>query len=245
MILKMRCDTVDGAAKKRKNEMILRIMLSVIVVCLLAGGGYWYWTTTPQYSMKELSQSVKTHDPASFHQYVDVPSVANHAVDDLLSDQVRESGGSGLLERFLGNAIIGVFKPEIVQLLSNSINNYVAKPAAVSAPAPPPQEAGNGEELSLTQQLKQTLGRVIKRVGQALKPPSLKDVLSELGITKENYRGLTGFETKDELCHVGLRFQPPDKAEIVVELELQKVESHWQVKRISNLDNLAKSLAGI
>ena len=194
--------------------------------------------------MREVAQAVRQHDPASFHQYVDVPSVANHAVEDLLSDPVRDAGGSGLLERFLGNAIIGIFKPEIVQHLTNSINKYVEKPAPQQAPTvqTPPQEQ---ESLSLKQELKQTVGRLLRRIGEALKPPSLKDVLNELGITKENYRGLTDFETKDNLCHVGLKFQPPDKAEVIVQLELQKVENHWQVKRISNLDNLAKSLPGI
>lgn len=194
--------------------------------------------------MREIAQAVRQHDPASFHQYVDVPSVANHAVDDLLSDPVRDAGGSGLLERFLGNAIIGIFKPEIVQHLTNSINKYVEKPAPQQAPTEqtPPQDQ---ESLSLKQELKQTVGRLLRRIGEALKPPSLKDVLSELGITKENYRGLTDFETKDNLCHVGLKFQLPDKAEVIVQLELQKVENHWQVKRVSNLDNLAKSLSGI
>ena len=230
----------------------VRIVIILLLTCLLGGGGYWYWTTTPQFSMKELSDSVRAHDPATFHQYVDVPSVATNAVDDLLSDSVREAGGSGLLERFLGNAIIGIFKPEIVQHLCNSINSYVEKPAVPQTSTDTASTAGAtssaGEEAdppSLKQQLKQKLGHFLKRIGEALKPPSLKDVLTDLGITKQNYRGLTSFETKDQLCHVGLKFQPPEKAEIIVELELQKVENHWQVKRVSNLANLAKSLSGI
>lgn len=224
--------------------MAIRLFLIVVLLLALAAGGYWYWTTTPQYSMQKLSESVKKHDSATFHEYFDVPSVSSNAVDDLLADRLHDAGGPGLLERFLGNAIIGIFKPELVQHLSNSINNYVAKPVT-PAPAPeqiesPPAEA----ELSLKQEVGRLFKRIGKRITEALKPPPLKEVLKDLGITKENYRGLTPFETNGDICHVGLRFQPPDKPELVVQVELHKIENHWRVEKFSNLDELAKTTSG-
>lgn len=222
--------------------MLTRLLLVLALILALAGGGYWFWTQTPQYSMRELAVAVKSHDSNAFHAYVDVDSVANNAVEDLMSDSVREAGGADLLRRFLGAAIIGIFKPDITQMLKNSIESYVT-PQPPKAPSLQ-VETQSQEPKSLKQELKATFGRFLHKIGEAIKPPSLKEVLQQIGISKENYRGLTSFETSDNICHVGLKFQRPDQFELIVQLELQKVENHWQVKRISNLPELAKSLSG-
>ena len=247
-----------------------RILLIFLIVCALAGGGFWYWTTTPQYSMQKLAQSVREHDVTNFHLYFNPEGVASKAVDDLLADRIRDDGGSGLLERFLGIAVLGIFKPELVSMLSRNIDSYVAKvpesstnaqnesepgQAPVDMPSRddqnPPQSPFQSPNQALPAEseptIRQHIGRFFNHVKstlkKALKPPSLKEVLVELGITKENYRGLTPFEVNADVCHVGLKFQPPGKEELVVELELQKTENHWRVERFSNLASLSKTLS--
>lgn len=72
--------------------------------------------------------------------------------------------------------------------------------------------------------------------------PSLKESLKELGLCKENFRGLTEFRTEGSICHVGMRFQERGKKEVVVEIEMEKVEDHWQVISFSNLPELARAV---
>jgi hypothetical protein len=64
-----------------------------------------------------------------------------------------------------------------------------------------------------------------------------------MGFSKENYRGHTDFQVDGKICHVGLIFQAPDKtAPTTVMLELENVDEHWRVVRISNMDELARNL---
>lgn len=83
------------------------------------------------------------------------------------------------------------------------------------------------------------------KLGEIVKFPSLKEVLHDMGLTKENYRGLTPFQTEGNISHVSLRFQPADREELLVELELQESDNHWRVVRFSNLATLSKTASGI
>lgn len=83
------------------------------------------------------------------------------------------------------------------------------------------------------------------KLGEIVKFPSLKEVLHDMGLTKENYRGLTPFQTEGNISHVSLRFQPADREELQVELELQESDNHWRVVRFSNLATLSKTASGI
>ncbi|MBX9725389.1 MAG: hypothetical protein K2X81_28590 [Candidatus Obscuribacterales bacterium] len=225
-----------------------KIIIAVLLVCGLAAGGYWYWTTTPQYSLKQLTDAVHQHNLSSFQTYCDIDSVSANAVDDLSSEAVSQAGGTTTLRRFIGLTIIGFLKPEAKTAIANSICNYVSKPAA-----DPNASAASQAQVEEDQAVQQTtpprregffaraVEGIVNKVVEAIKPPSLREVLHDMGVTKENFRGLTNFEVKDSICHVGLKFQPPDKAEMIIELELEKTGDHWHVIRLSNLANLAGS----
>lgn len=222
-----------------------RFLIAFVIICVLGAAGYWYWTTTPQYSMIKLSEAVRKHDGLAFRSYFDVDNVSSHAVDDLLSEGVREVGGAGLLQRIVGMTIARLFKPELASSLSKKIIDYVEK-----------KPESNTEESSHSQheearstveaQSQNGFGRAVQgfvsKLVEAIKPPSLKEVLQEIGLTKQNYRGLTDFQVSGSLCHVGLKFQPPGKNEIIVQLELENVDNHWKVVRFSNLDSIARSI---
>ncbi len=224
-----------------------KLILALLLICSLVGAGFWYWTSTPQYSLKKLSDAVHQQDLPSFQNYFDINAVSNHAVEDLSSAELRDLGGTSSLRRFIGLTILGLLKPEAANALSNSIANYVQKkpddpnsiPTDVSATERLPDPEPPRHEGFFARAVK----GIVNKVVEAVRPPSLREVLHEAGITKENYRGLSNFEVKDSICHVSLRFQPPDKPEILVELELEKLEDHWHVIRLSNLANLAHSVS--
>lgn len=235
-----------------------KFFLAALVILLLAGGGFWYWTSTPQYSMLRLAEAVKNHDGPNFRRYFDIDSVSRHAVDDLMANSVQKIGGAGLLQRLVGITLGGLFKPELAQILGRNINDYVEKVPEKKAESNADAAsikvesggASEGSEQSLTVTaprggIRKAIGGFFKQVVDAIRPPSMREVLQELGLKKENYRGLTPFETQGDICHVGLRFQPPGKEEIQVQLELENTKDHWRVTRFSNLDAIARSVSGI
>lgn len=225
-----------------------KIIIAVLLVCGLAAGGYWFWTTTPQYSLKQLTDAVHQHNLSTFQTYCDVDSVSSNAVDDLSSDTLRQLGGRTTLHRFIGLTIIGFLKPEAKNAIANSICDYIGKkPADPNAPASSENQVEEEEPVMQSTAPRRegffarAVEGIVNKVVEAIKPPTLREVLHDMGISKQNFRGLTNFEVKDSICHVGLKFQPPDKPELMVELELEKTGDHWRVVRLSNLGTLAMS----
>lgn len=222
---------------------ILRILLPLLLICALAGGGYLFWTRTPQYSMLKLREAVNNHDVNSFQRYFDANNVAFSAVDELTAETLGGLGGPRLLRRFLGATLRGFFKPQMTEALARNIIEYVEKKpdeataASKTAKAQPPQDDETTEG-----RIERAVEGIVNKVVEAIRPPSLREVLNDMGLTKENYKGLTDFEVKDKLCHVGLVFQPPNKDKITVILELENLDDHWHVVRISNLGELSRIL---
>ncbi len=246
-----------------------KFLLSALLLCALASGAFWYWTSTPQYSLKQLADAVHNHDLPSFQTYFDVNAVSNNAITDLTKAQISDEGGRGLLSRFLGMAFISFLEPEAAQALAKGINDYVARkpidpnnPSAL--PPPPKQDTASIEvtsddssvSINVTDNAPPDSNRrggffaravrgLVNKVKRAIKTPSIREVLQEMGVKKENYRGLTSIEGTGQICHVGLKFQPADKPELIVELELEKTENHWRVVRFSNLVIIAQTVSRI
>lgn len=230
--------------------MAKKFLVLLLLLGLAGGGAFWYWTGTPQYSMLQLSDAVRKHDGLAFRNYFDVDGVSAHAVDDLLSESVREIGGAGLLQKLIGLTFARIFKPELGASLSKKIMTYVETPAdansnnaaeEVSSTPSGSDKASSEEEGPITKAVE----GFVHKIAEAIKPPSLREVLHELGITKDNFKGFTDYEVSGDLCHVGLKFQPPEKSQVVVMLELQKKDQHWQVVRFANLDQIARTASGI
>lgn len=206
----------------------------------------------------KIAESIKNHDLQSFKYYFDVDSVSQSAVQDLMSGSIQEVGGRGLLQRLIGVTIAGFFKPELAQILARNICTYVEgspeentnnsnsenMPPKSSAERSQPGEASNFQD-SKAGPVKRAVKGFFKTLVEAIKPPSLKDVLKELGLNKKNFRGLTAFEISGSLCHVGMRFQAPEKKEVVVEVELENTDNHWHVTRFSNIGAIAQAVSGI
>lgn len=208
---------------------MLRSIIGVIfALVLLGGGGWWYYATTPEYSLWQLSRAVKEHNEEGFRHYFDVRSVASNAVDDLLSEPVRNVGGVGLIERMLGAAAIGWLQPVVVSRLEGSIVNYVRTNGTVVAVAEPQENKG-------------ILGAIVA----ALKPPSLSDVLRGLGFTSTNFRGTGSVERSDKVAHTDLLFERKTGAPVTrVQMELkQQTDNSWRVIRFSNLPDVAAEVA--
>lgn len=104
-----------------------KFLFGLSILAFLAAISFWYWTGTPQYSVIKLTEALRNHDGDEFRRYFDVEGVSALAVEDLLSQQVRQVGGEGLLQRFVGKTLAGIFKPELGSLLAKNIMDYVEK----------------------------------------------------------------------------------------------------------------------
>lgn len=206
-------------------KLVHKLLALLLVAGILAGAGYWYWTTTPQYALKELSSAIKEHDLATFEKYCDTQAVAANAVEDLLAEPVRNSGGLGILERLLGVLAVSWLKPQIVGSLKGGIERFVAPP--------PPEEERKGGLLS--------------QVVKALKVPSLRESLNAMGFSRETYRGVSSVRQDKNAAYFDLKFETQPGKLIDVEVEMLNHSSSpfagaWRVRRFSNLQTVAKSL---
>lgn len=226
-----------------------KLLVFCLIFSLAAGAAYWYWTGTPQYSVMKLAEAVRNHDLNTFHTYCDVSRLSEHAVDDLSAEPLQAIGGRGLLQRFLGIAVTRLFKPELASMLAKNITDYVEKNPAQESLKTPKSEIPVREPRMETAKEESFLGKAMnglaKVVKETFKPPSLKEVLRELGLSKENFKGMSDYQMNGSRCLVGIKFQEPGKREVLVQLELENTDRHWRLVRFSNLDEIARSVSGI
>jgi hypothetical protein len=213
------------------------LFVILILIVLLAGGGYWFYTTTPQYAVSQAADAMKKHDAGRFSNWVNVNNLSANMIEDLLAEPVKNSIGVGILERVVGLSIISIFKPTLADSMEKQIVTYVATVPKKSSAASQPDE--DDDETAQEKGLVETLAAMIK-------PPPLKEVLKEYGFTKANYRGLGNSDQSGDTAHVGLKFfNPKLNQNIEVQLELNNQSGHWQIVRLSNLQFVLKTLAGI
>lgn len=79
----------------------------MLVISLLGGGIYFFWTTTPQFTLEQIKDALKTHNLAKFEQYVDVDGVSQSIADSGTIDPLMKVTGGGALGRLVGT--IGKF----------------------------------------------------------------------------------------------------------------------------------------
>ena len=235
-----------------------RIPVILLAICLLAGAGWWYWTTTPQYAVQQAANAIKAHDVQTFHNWVDVEEVSSSAIDDLLAEPARAVGGAGIVERIVGISIMSIFKPNVVQSMDKQIDNWVAHHASAASSSSSSQnstgtdaasnsagtaaapDAGQGDEEEMDRP-KSLMGEIVALV----KPPSLKQLFRDYGFTKKNYRGLGQADSADNVAHVGLRFfNPKLNREVQVMLQLDRANGHWQISRVSNMQEVLRAAGG-
>ncbi|MGH9551078.1 MAG: hypothetical protein ACRD3W_16970, partial [Terriglobales bacterium] len=101
----------------------MRLILVVILIAL--AGGYWFWTTTPQYSMREVKEAVKSHDLNKFNKFVDADSVSSHMVDDFVTDPMRQALGPNILGQIFVTGMVALVKPHVQNSIKQELYNFV------------------------------------------------------------------------------------------------------------------------
>lgn len=85
----------------------------------------WYWTTTPQYSIDQVKESLKSHDKQKFDKHVNVNDFASGMVDDVLTEPFKEVMGGGMIGRWIVAGMSGFIKPSIVSGVKDELYTLV------------------------------------------------------------------------------------------------------------------------
>ncbi|SDN81394.1 DUF2939 domain-containing protein [Pseudomonas jinjuensis] len=106
--------------------------IALVAVGLLAAmaGGFYYYTTTPSYSVLQIRESVESHDVALFEKHVDVDTLFNRLIDDVMAQQLAKSAGGekdawGKLGSAIGAGMVQMIKPTLVSGLKSSTLQYI------------------------------------------------------------------------------------------------------------------------
>ncbi len=191
----------------------LWIWVMVIGVLLISGAGYWYWTTTPQYSLRCIGKSIKQHDLAIFKKYVDVDSMANRAVNQLIDVYMDdpEIGDDNINE--LAQGVVEVLKSQLVKLFTNEIESFV--------------ESGEFEANEDSE-------------GEGISP---NELWNKAGSKSANLIGISNVKKEGKIAVVGMKIQLPEyNSEIVLDLKMRDRGNYWQLVEISNIGDAVKKL---
>ncbi|HAR95663.1 MAG TPA: hypothetical protein DCR97_06845 [Deltaproteobacteria bacterium] len=105
-----------------KIEFLKRIVLSILAVIVLIGGGC-ATTGTPRESLSQLRSALLNHDAETALRYIDVDSITDHLVDDILN-------GYGTSDEALTSLGIGVgrnLQPLLLPLVTEAIRKQLRK----------------------------------------------------------------------------------------------------------------------
>lgn len=107
-----------------------KLLLSVLGLVAVSLGGFYYYTTTPTYSVLQIRSSVQNHDVALFEKHVDVDTLFNRLIDDVMAQQLAKASGDddsewGKLGSALGAGMVQMIKPTLVSGLKSSALRYV------------------------------------------------------------------------------------------------------------------------
>ena len=196
------------------NKRLVCIAVAVIFILLVGYFGYSYWTKTPKYSLSQIGKAIKTHDVELFNKHVDVNTLANRLIDDMITSTSKESDEKetnewSKLGQELGKGLVNLMKPRLAEMMKEQIEKYIE-----TGDFGNPRDEPTGE-----------------------RSVSLPEIQKHFG---KNFTGVkfTKEEGKIALVGIGLFNERVDK-EVVLELKLRKKEGgYWSLVEFANIPTL-------
>jgi hypothetical protein len=192
------------------------LLLGLLI--LTAAGGYWYYQKviagSPQYSLAQAANAVRTHDVATFERYVDVDKISRNLVDQVAAES-SALAGLNVNEALLRNAL-RLLKPQLAQSAQKEVRRYIETGSAEAAAGQP---IGN---INVS---------VLGLAGRVIGP-------------NPQFKGIKYVNKQDALTLVGLEFtQPQYDTTLVLELKMQDQGDYWRVTEIAHRGALIKHTA--
>lgn len=197
-------------------------LVLVLVIGLSLGGWYWCYMSTPQYTIDQIEKALVGHDVNRVREYVNLNTVSENVVDEALSKPVLSTMGSNLLMKWMFSAASGLFKKELVAGVEQELVDYV-KTGSFNAASDTANNAKDSED-----------SRGLHLLG-------LLD--RSLALGKLQYKGVESVETSEDVGLITLRMVPAKSAnELLVKLQITKVDGKWRVDRVKNLQDVLVKL---
>ncbi len=107
------------------SKNLKKIGLALLTIIVLGFAFYnFYWVKTPQYSLMIIQKAIQTHNVNSFEQHVNLESIYNKGIDDLLAAGMKGKG-VGQIDAFSAG-FIQMLKPNLVSWLKGLTLEAVA-----------------------------------------------------------------------------------------------------------------------
>ena len=199
-----------------------KTILSLVLVVLLLGS--IYVTTTPEFAVWQAHYAVKSKSVGTFERAVDVDSVAQNLVRDMVSTPVSNVLGGGAFGNWVASNFAALFQSDLEAAIESEIHDSVA--------------AG-----SLADDVQDS-------AGQSIGYSTNLDALSkQLGFKRYHYAGIDYFarEAVGSNWLLTLNFQDDRDHNIGVKVELARADGDWfwKIIRISNFSDVSIELLKI
>ena len=199
-----------------------KTILSLVVVVLLLGAVYA--TTTPEFAVWQAHYAVKSKSVSTFERAVDVDSVAQNLVRDMVSTPVSNALGGGAFGNWVASTLASLFQSNLEAAIKSEIRDSVA--------------AG-----SLADDVQNSAGQ---SVGYST---NLDALSKQLGFDRYHYTGIEYFarEAVGSNWLLTLNFQDDKEHYIGVKVELARADGDWfwKIIRISNFSDVSVELLKI
>lgn len=241
------CNNKKSCSKNSKKVAFALVMFTFVIACCFY---FLYWIRTPQYSLYEAYDAVKTHDVDKFKRYVDLDSVLGTAYDDYVEETLsgdKSFGGQ------LAFGMAAALKDHIVRMGKNEI---YAKIEAGSYPkgndsanAGPEGNTGSAESeknSALNSAETSSAGRSSdSNEGMFNNNPMLKGREAEVkSAAKWKYKGVKNVKKEGKIAYATLKFydRELDKNYNMIVRMREKNDGQWQVIAFDNLMELLKEI---
>ena len=216
-----------------------KLLTAIVFIAFVVGGAYFYWTTTPQYSIEQVKVAVKSHDLVKFEKYFDVNSVSAQMVDDFLTQPMQQIAGGSSLANILVTGIVGFFKPNLAAVVKNEIEDFVVSGrfsrANHTLPESSDESSVSGSQVVVTDQASEG------------KPPgrmTLTNFDKRFGFRKHAFKTIRYCNIDGDVASAELIFHNEIyNADLPLDLQLQKIENHWRIIRLTNFPAFVSEIA--
>lgn len=194
----------------KAKPIVLGMVAVLLVVAALV---YWQRTRTPEYSLHQLRNAIRSRDVAKFEQYVDIESVLSQAFDDV-TDAFWANADSQSVGETLANAfivgLVQVMKPRAVEEFRREAIRLLERGWLFR-----PREAVDDGDSS---------------------EDDLRSLIDMAGADRASFRGIKYIKKHDKVALVGLRFRHRIlDANLLYELKLRDMGGYWRVVEVTNL----------
>jgi hypothetical protein len=194
------------------------IIITLVIVALAGVVYYWQWTHSPKYSLMQAKEALENHDIISFEKYVDVQSLTERLIDQLLdfsSEQKEQpSNERSQMYKNFAKGFISLLKPQFAKMAKEQVSYYVEKGSFENE-----NDKDDNPKFSL------------------------KEIWNKSGGEKSEFRGYEYVKKDGKIALVGLSFFYHEyNTKLVLDIKMREKDGYWQVAELSNFSNYMKKL---